>query len=313
MKSLHLYLIEKSIYLWLALIGLTIAIFNPKITFPQAFHNYMFVFDITQSMNVEDMRFNGRPTSRLNYSLQLVSSNLKELPCGSKVSIALFGNSEVVPLYIPIEVCENFNVIQDTLSHIEWRMAWRGSSHLRLGLIDADRVLQSLPEPAQIIFLTDGDEAPPINAITKIDLIPTQSSNGWLLIGVGSHKPSPIPKFNSKNEVIGYWSQYATKIEPSQIVNEDSVGKRDDSIASDPQEYYLSALRENYLKEIARDIGSSYISTDSQDNIIASIKNLPPAGYGDSPISMGWLFALLSGLFFIAEYTPKRTTILTIY
>jgi mxaL protein len=143
-------------------------------------------------------------------------------------------------------------VLQDALANLEWRMAWRGSSHLRLGLQAAAMTLNMLPEPAQMVFFTDGDEAAPLNAITKTELTALQGSSGWLLAGVGADHPSPIPKFNAKNEVIGYWSLYATKIEPSQIVNEDSLGKRDDSIASDPHEYYLSALREDYLKELRR-------------------------------------------------------------
>jgi len=305
-RTLHTHMIQKGLYLGVALVGLGLAILNPKITLPLDFHHYLFVIDITQSMNVEDMSLNGRPASRLKYAINLVDSTLKKLPCGTKVSIALFANAEIVPLYIPIEVCANFGIFQDTLSHIEWRMAWRGSSHLRLGLQDAAEVLLMLPEPAQIILLTDGDEAAPINAITKIDLLPTPGSDGWLLAGIGSLKPSPVPKFNSKNEVIGYWSQYATKIEPSQIVNEDSVGKRDDSIASDPHEYYLSVLQEEYLKEMAHDIGASYIRAASHKHLLSAIKKLPPSGHGDSPIPLGWIFALLSGLFVVADYLPFR-------
>jgi mxaL protein len=152
MNALHLTLLSKGAYLWFALFGLVIAIYNPKMTLSRDFYNYMFVIDITQSMNVSDMQINGQSVSRLNYVTQLISTNLKEFPCGSKVSIALFAHAEVVPLYIPIEVCDNFGVIQDTLSHIEWRMAWRGSSHLRLGLIEASNVLLTIPEPAQIVF-----------------------------------------------------------------------------------------------------------------------------------------------------------------
>lgn len=278
MSYLHLYFIHRGLYLWLALIGLAIAMVNPKIPLSLNVNNYMFVIDITQSMNVKDMHMNKRPISRLNYALQLISMSLKELPCGTKVSIALFANAEVVPLYVPIEICENFGVIQDTLKHLEWRMAWRGSSHLRLGLIDAGSVSLTLPEPTKIIFLTDGDEAAPLNAITKVDLQPMQGSSSWLLAGIGSQEPSPIPKFNSKDEIIGYWSQYATKIEPSQIVNEDSVGKRDDSIASDPHEYYLSALREEYLKEVVSDINANYVRADLQTKFLAAINKLPSAG-----------------------------------
>jgi len=310
MSYLHLYFIHRGLYLWLALIGLAIAMVNPKIPLSLNVNNYMFVIDITQSMNVKDMHMNKRPISRLNYALQLISMSLKELPCGTKVSIALFANAEVVPLYVPIEICENFGVIQDTLKHLEWRMAWRGSSHLRLGLIDAGSVSLTLPEPTKIIFLTDGDEAAPLNAITKINLQPMQGSTSWLLAGIGSQEPSPIPKFNSKDEIIGYWSQYATKIEPSQIVNEDSVGKRDDSIASDPHEYYLSALREEYLKEVVSDINANYVRADLQTKFLAAINKLPSAGNSPAHVETGWIFALISVFFVIADYLPKRKNLL---
>jgi len=310
MSYLHLYFIHRGLYLWLALIGLAIAMVNPKIPLSLNVNNYMFVIDITQSMNVKDMHMNKRPISRLNYALQLISMSLKELPCGTKVSIALFANAEVVPLYVPIEICENFGVIQDTLKHLEWRMAWRGSSHLRLGLIDAGSVSLTLPEPTKIIFLTDGDEAAPLNAITKVDLQPMQGSSSWLLAGIGSQEPSPIPKFNSKDEIIGYWSQYATKIEPSQIVNEDSVGKRDDSIASDPHEYYLSALREEYLKEVVSDINANYVRADLQTKFLAAINKLPSAGNSPAHVETGWIFALISAFFVIADYLPKRKNLL---
>ena len=310
MSYLHLYFIHRGLYLWLALIGLAIAMVNPKIPLSLNVNNYMFVIDITQSMNVKDMHMNKRPISRLNYALQLISMSLKELPCGTKVSIALFANAEVVPLYVPIEICENFGVIQDTLKHLEWRMAWRGSSHLRLGLIDAGSVSLTLPEPTKIIFLTDGDEAAPLNAITKIDLQPMQGSSSWLLAGIGSQEPSPIPKFNSKDEIIGYWSQYATKIEPSQIVNEDSIGKRDDSIASEPHEYYLSALREEYLKEVVSDINANYVRADLQTKFLAAINKLPSAGNSPAHVETGWIFALISAFFVIADYLPKRKNLL---
>ncbi len=310
MSYSHLYFIQRGLYLWLALISLAIAMVNPKIPLSLNVNNYMFVIDITQSMNVKDMHMNKRPISRLNYALQLISMSLKELPCGTKVSIALFANAEVVPLYVPIEICENFGVIQDTLKHLEWRMAWRGSSHLRLGLIDAGSVSLTLPEPTKIIFLTDGDEAAPLNAITKVDLQPMQGSSSWLLAGIGSQEPSPIPKFNSKDEIIGYWSQYATKIEPSQIVNEDSVGKRDDSIASDPHEYYLSALREEYLKEVVSDINANYVRADLQTKFLAAINKLPSAGNSPAHVETGWIFALISVFFVIADYLPKRKNLL---
>jgi len=304
MRSLHAMLCKSGLALGLALVALAVASINPSIKLPHRIHNYVFVIDITQSMNVPDMTLAGSNASRLDYVRNLLSKTLGKLPCGSKASIALFANAEVVPLYTPIEVCANYGMLQDTLANLEWRMAWRGSSHLRLGLQAASEMLNTLPEPAQIIFFTDGDEAAPLNAITKVELTGMQGSSGWLLVGVGGHQPAPVPKFNSKNEVIGYWSAYATKIEPSQIVNEESTGKRDDSIATDPNEYYLSALREDYMQELAQDISATYVRADTQDNLLAAIKELPPAGNDRAPMALGWLFAVFAGVMVMVEYWP---------
>lgn len=292
------------VHFWLALVCLLIAATNPSINLPRDTHNYVFVIDITQSMNVRDMHINGLEATRLEYVRHILAQTLGHLPCGSKASLAPFANAEVVPLFTPLEVCANYGALQDSLDHLEWRMAWRGSSHLRLGLQAAEAALLTLPEPAQVVFLTDGDEAAPINAITKIELTEL-NGKGWLLAGIGADKPSPIPKFNANNEVIGYWSAYATKIEPSQIVDEESRGKRDDSIASDPREYYLSALREDYLQEMARDIGAAYVRADSQQKLQATIEQLPPVGHSSAPVALRWLFALLAGILIVVDYLPE--------
>lgn len=304
-KNVFRILQQNGFFLWAALLALLAAIYNPTASLPRDIRNFVFVIDITQSMNVADMKIAGLSATRLEYTRRLLSSTLGKLPCGTGVSLALFANAEVVPMFTPIEVCANYGVLQETLASLEWRHAWRGSSHLRLGLQAAHSMQITLPEPAQVVFFTDGDEAPPINAITKIELTGLQGK-GWLLAGIGSGQPSPVPKFNAKNEIIGYWSAYATKIEPSQIVDEESRGKRDDSIASEPREYYLSALREDYLQELAQDIGADYVRAESQPKLLGAIEQLPPAGHHRAPMVLGWLFALLAVVFVMLEHWPAR-------
>lgn len=279
---------------------------DPVIRLPRDIHHYLFIIDITQSMNVRDMQWQGVTVSRLDYTRQMLSELIGKLPCGSKAGIALFANAEVVPLYSPIETCANYDVLQDTLAHLEWRQAWHGSSRLRFGIQATPMVLAMLPEPAQAIFLTDGDEAPALNAINKIELAGLQGSSGWLLAGIGSPHPSPVPKLNARNEIIGYWSAYAAKFEPSQIVSEESTGQRDDSIATNPAEYYLSALREDYLQELAHDIGAAYVRADSGENLLDAIDRLPPAGHAIAPFRTGWLLALLAAALLMLEYWPER-------
>lgn len=306
MKALHAWLVRKGLILWFALFALLIATLNPRIELPRDIRNYVFVLDITQSMNVLDMPLDGNIASRLAFAKRLLGDSIGKLPCGTKISVALFANAEVVPLFTPIETCSNYNVLQDTLAHLDWRLAWHGSSHLRLGLHAASSSLMTLKEPAQIVFLTDGDEAAPLNAITKIGLTGLQGSSGWLLVGIGSDRPSPIPKYNAKNQVVGYWSLYAIKTEPSQIVSEESLGNRDDSIASSPGEYYLSALNETYMKELAQDIGAAYVRADTAESLLAAVDKLPAAGHDSVPVAIGWLFALLAALFVMAEHLPIR-------
>lgn len=308
MKAAYFALRQRGLMLWAALPALLLAMLNPEIRLPHDIHNFVFVVDITQSMNVRDMSLNGTAASRLEYARHLLGKSIAGLPCGTKISVALFANAEVVPLFTPIEVCANYGVLQDTLAHLDWRQAWHGSSRLRFGLQAASSSLITLKEPAQIVFLTDGDEAPPLNSINKIELTGLQGSNGWLLVGVGSDRPAPIPKFNARNQIMGYWSVHGLNYQPSQIVDEESLGKRDDSIATSPEEYYLSALNDGYLKELAVDIGASYVRGDRPENLLAAMKNLPAAGHDDSPVSIGWLFALLAGIFVMFEHLPMRVT-----
>lgn len=304
MKAAYLALHQRGLMLWAALPALLLAMLNPEIRLPHDIHNFVFVVDITQSMNVRDMSLNGTAASRLEYARHLLGKSIAGLPCGSKISVALFANAEVVPLFTPIEVCANYGVLQDTLAHLDWRQAWHGSSRLRFGLQAASSSLITLKEPAQIVFLTDGDEAPPLNAINKIELTGLQGSNGWLLVGVGSDRPAPIPKFNARNQIMGYWSVHGLNYQPSQIVDEESLGKRDDSIATDAREYYLSALNEDYMKELATDIRASYVRGDTPEHLLDAMKRLPAAGHDDSPVPVGWLFALLASVFVVAEHWP---------
>jgi mxaL protein len=295
--------LKNGLMLFLALIAVLVASISPKIELARDIRNYLFIVDITQSMNVQDMLRNGVKVSRIEYARHLLSETVKGLPCGTKISVGLFADSSVDVLYTPIEVCANFDVIENTLAHLEWRMAWHGGSRLRLGMQSASSLLLTLKDPAQVVFLTDGDEAPPLNAISKTDLKTLQNSAGWLLVGIGSNVPSPIPKFDEDNHFIGYWSQYATKMD---TVSAESRGKRDDSIADSPGEYYLSALNQPYLMEMARDLGARYVRADKADHLLAALDELPPAGHGKASVGIAWLFALLAGCLIIADHRISR-------
>src|SRR5690606_24484963 len=119
-------------------------------------------------------------------------------------------------LYQPIEVCENFHAIQDTIDHLDWRTAWSGNSRIRENLYSISRTLRSFPKElmAQVVFFTDGEEAPKLHVFNTKDLKGVQDAKDWLFVGVGSEEGAPIPKLNQDNQVIGFWSNESFALQP---------------------------------------------------------------------------------------------------
>lgn len=289
-----------------ALILLLLACSKPTLMMDREVRSYLFVVDITQSMNVEDMELSGIQVSRLAYSRKMLQEATKVLPCGSRVGLGIFAKAHAILLYRPIEVCANFDVLQDSIGHLDWRMASHGSSHLRFGLQSMATMVKTQLDPTQVVFLTDGEEAPPLNDLTRISLADWQGGRDSILVGVGGDLPKPIPKFNAKNEVMGYWSLYSIKIEPAAVVSEESAGKRDDSLATDPREYYLSKLDENYLKSLAEEIGGQYWRAKTIEQFGLDLMKQKPALSYRTNTRADWFFALAALLLIVFGYLPMK-------
>lgn len=288
----------------LALILLLASLLHPTVPWQRDLHNYLLVADITQSMNTEDMKQDGKPVSRMAYMRRLMHDAVAALPCGTDVSLGVFSNVNIALLFTPIEVCVNYDVIQDSIAHLEWRMAWHGNSRLRFGIQSASAILQSLPEAAQIVFFTDGDEAPKLNAINKTDLSNWQGGSGWLLVGMGGDDPMPVPKFDGDDRIMGYWSVNAMKVEPSAALAEESAGTRDDSIATDDNDRYLSKLDEPYLKELAAEIDAAYLRGGDSEQLIEAMRRQKPAAYASEKIGIDRLLIALAALVLLSAYWP---------
>ncbi len=289
-----------------ALILLLLACAQPTVMMERKVRSFLFIVDITQSMNVEDMALQGAPTSRLDYTRKMLQETARALPCGSRVGLGVFAKANAVLLHAPIEVCGNFDALQDSISHLDWRMASHGSSHLRFGLQSMATLVKTQFDPTQVVFFTDGEEAPPLNDLTRISLADWQGGKEWILVGLGGDIPKPIPKFNARNEVMGYWSLYSIKIEPAAIVSEESTGKRDDSLATDPGEYYLSKLDEVYLKSLASEIGGQYWRATGPKAFSEYLLKKQPVLSYKTLVRLDWLYGLGAMLVFISGYFPIR-------
>jgi len=289
----------------LALALLLLALLRPAIPLQRDIYTYFLIADITQSMNTQDMRLGGAKASRMEHARQLMRDAVASMPCGTRVGVALFAGVVVSTLFHPVEVCANYDGIQDTIQHIEWREAWHGNSRLQFGMLSASAALKSLPEPAQVVFFSDGEEAPRLHAFNQADLSRWQGGSGWLLVGIGGDTPTPVPKLDENNKLLGYWSENTYQLEPGIAqVSDETRAKRDDSVATQDYERYLSVLEEGYLKELAGKIHARYIRGDSTPRVLGALHAAPPARRDTAPYDISRWLAACAALLVLGAYLP---------
>ncbi len=290
-----------------AFILLFIAYFQPTIPLKRNIYSYLLVVDISQSMNVIDTTIQGKPASRIVYTQHMLHEMVSSMPCGTRVSIGLFAGVSIAALYTPVEVCANFSVINDTIDHLDWRTAWSGNSRVRESLFNMARVLRAFPEPAQVVYFSDGEEAPKLHAFNTKELTNFQGGGGWLLVGIGSDKGAPIPKLDDKNQVIGYWSNDSFAMQPGIAqISEANLGVRDNNVASGEGDRFISRLNEDYMIDVAKQISADYVRGDSLQKVLSAMKAQKPARRDTAPYSINWLLASIAGLLVIAAYLPKH-------
>ena len=290
-----------------AFVLLIAAAFKPTLPLPRSIYSYLLVADISQSMNVVDTSLNGKQVTRMEYTQYMLHHIVANMPCGTRVSIGLFAGVSVAALYNPIEVCSNYAAIQDTIDHLDWRTAWSGNSRVRDSMFTLARVLRAFPEPAQVVYFTDGEEAPKLHAFNTKDLTNFQGGNGWLFVGIGSDKGTAIPKLDDKNQVIGYWSAESFAMQPGIAqISEANIGVRDNNVAGATGDRFLSKLQEEYLKDLAKQVSGDYVRGDSLQSILSAMKHQKPARHDIAPYDIQWILASLAGLLLLLAYLPRQ-------
>ena len=297
-------------YLFLSIIFLIAGLINPKVTIERDIHNYIFVVDISQSMLTKDMTIDGEKISRLDFSKKLLQGIMDQLPCKTNVSVAMFAGVSVAATYTPINVCDNFSAISSTIQYLDWRSVWSGNSRIREGFSSLARLIRSFPQSARVVFLTDGEEAPKLHAFNTRDLSQFQGESDWLIVGIGSEEGSAIPKYDSENQLIGFWSNESFALQPGIAqISESNIGSRSDIIAFSESDRYISKLNEKYLIEITSMIKGKYVRGDSVNTVISEMNNIPPSWRDDSELPLRNLFVTLSLIFFLLRFNKFITSI----
>ena len=290
----------------LAGLCLMLALFKPDIQLKQNVHNYLLVADVSQSMNAEDMKLSGKAVSRLVYTQHMMKNVVKSSACGTYVSVGIFAAENVALLFMPLEVCKNFDIIIDTIEHLEWRMAWSGNSRMTFGVKAAEATFAYLNVPTQMLFFTDGDEAPKANGINKLDISDVRIGKSVIFVGVGGHEPSPIKRFNAQNKFVGYWGTDAAAESAGGGVmyNDASKDDPDPPVAYAEFDRFLSKQDTEHLKEMALEIKGQYIEALDNSAFYNYIQSQSPAAEFVTDYSVRWIFLLLAGLLILSTYIP---------
>ncbi len=265
---------------WLLLAGLAgilAALFAPRIELTRTARDMLLVVDITGSMNVRDYAQAGQPETRLEATKRAMRALVAALPCQSRAGLAIFTERRAFLLFEPTEVCGNFAAIDGAIDTLNWRMAWEGDSYVARGIDSAIEAADRLK--ADLVFLTDGQEAPPLPPSGLPGFAVEPGKVHGLLVGVGGLEPAPIPKFDDDGREVGFYGE-------ADVPQENRSGPPPEDAASragwDPRNApwggeaaygteHLSSLREEHLRAIAAQTGLAYARLDRAPTLIADV------------------------------------------
>jgi mxaL protein len=271
------------------------ALLAPKVDLTRSVCDTIVVFDITQSMNVEDYAPDGVSVSRLAYARRAAHLALRDLPCGSRVGWGAFAEYRTLLLLAPVEVCANYGDLNAALDQIDGRMRWGNASEIAKGVFWGIRAARDLGSHPTLIFITDGQEAPPKDSAgtALFDDIQPGQIGGWL-IGAGGDIPRPIPKMDPEGKPLGYWRA-------------DEVIQRDPDAFGDslvPHHEHLSELHQAHLLALARQVHFDYARLLTEQSLSAAMLDRRYARRRPVPIDLAWLPAALALFLLVLRFRP---------
>jgi mxaL protein len=239
-----------------ALLFLLVAAGLPQFRVVRAIYDVIAVLDITGSMNVRD-QINGTDTvSRIAMEKAALRALLADLPCGSRLGAAVFVEERPFLLFEPVETCGNFAPLDEAISGIDWRMGWDSESHIAAGL--AASLVAAKSMNADLIFMTDGQEMPPLSWSKPPNLAALKGAAGGLVVGIGGYAFVPIPKFDRAGREIGVWKAGEVPSETGGLFKGHE---------------HLSAVDEPHLKTLAAQSGLTYLHLTTTHDLMPALTN----------------------------------------
>jgi mxaL protein len=210
---------------------------------------------------------------------------LRELPCGSRIGWAAFAEYRTLLLLAPIEVCSNYNDLLASLDRIDGRMRCGNASEIGKGLFWAMRGARDVGGRPKVLFLTDGQEAPPLDGegVPMFDDLHRGDIGGWL-VGVGGYTPRAIPRTDADGRPVGFW--HADEVVQRQAATT--------SGAASVSREHLSEVREPYLRRLAQEVGFEYVHLRDFNSIRRAMLSPRFAERVAAPTDFAWLAATMA-------------------
>lgn len=274
---------------------LAAAVWMPKLPVTRDAYDHLVIFDVSQSMNVEDYRIGDRLVSRLQFAKHAVAEALKNPKCDTRIGWAVFAGRKIVTLLAPVEVCRNYSALLAALDNIDSRMAFERSSEIQEGLLWTMSNVRDLKPLPTVIFMTDGHEAPPLppERIRSYDG-PLGEVRGWV-VGVGGLEAQPIPKSDQDGHRIGYWR--ATEVLQWGGAANSTGGTRHE---------HLSELREAHLQQLAKNVGFGYTRLVDTTSLDLALHDRMLAHPAVVETDLRWIPGLLALLLLAWWFRPDR-------
>jgi len=286
-----------------ALVLALIAWTGPGISLPMSRADVLVVVDLTGSMNVRDVELNGHPASRLDLAKAAIQRLLTKLPCGSHVGLGIFAERRAFILSEPVDACANYAPLSGSIDAFNWRMAWEGDSRISRGLFDALDMARALD--VNLIFITDGHEAPPLPASGRMSFHGTPGETRGLVVGVGGRTPAPIPKFDEDGYEVGVWSEYEVdQVNRLDVRHLGSNPRLMDAPSEDApaRTEHLSNVREDYLRELAQETGLGYQRLNRTDALAPALMDNAHLRREPGRLDLTWPLAAIAWLLLAGVY-----------
>lgn len=264
----------------LALLAMLVVFIKPQAVKPKPIYNFTFIVDITRSMNARDYQQKSEAISRLQFVKQSLQTFILKLPCQSKIGLGIFTERKATVLFQPIEVCSSYTEINSVIDTVDWRMAWAADSNISKGL--ASIITQLKAGDSHIVFLTDGQEAPPINPRYKTDFSELKGKLKGLLVGVGGLQNVPIPKYDKQGKQHGFYKEGDVPhrstfgMAPTSSVPVEGFNARNAPFGSAKVvgDQHLTRLYEPYLQELSKEVDWSYHRLENLEKLNLALQTL---------------------------------------